>query len=262
MIYDIFIPSYKRSKILQSHTLDLLHRYNIPKNYISIFVETSEMKDDYIKILGTDYHIVVSDTKGIMWKRNFMEMYAKQKSLILKRNLNVVYIDDDIKGILDYDKQLDDIDLLIKLGFRECIERKLYIWGVSLFTNPFFLQKKISTTNKYICAGLFGMVYTGNKKPILVTVGHGEDYERSMKTFLRDGGVIRFNWIALQTKNFNKSGGIIESLGSEEARKKESEINMKQLANQYKGMCKLVYKKHIGYYDLRLNSFFSLPKME
>lgn len=256
--YLIFIPTYKRPHLIKSLTLKLLEEYNIPKNIITLFIEDENMKDEYFLSLGNDYNYVVTNTKGIMEKRNFMEYYAYDLLIQVQEPINILYIDDDIKKILDYDSKLNNLQLIINLGFRECIEKNLNIWGVSLCTNPFFLQKKITYTNKYICAGFFGYRYTLDKLPLLVDVGHGEDFQRSMEAFLRDGGLIRFNWIALETKNYNKVGGICESLGSLEKRKKEAEENLKYLCNRYGSMCRLIYKKKTGY-DLRLNNFFTAP---
>ena len=42
MTYIICIPSYKRSSILQNKTLSLLHKLNIPREIINIFVVEEE----------------------------------------------------------------------------------------------------------------------------------------------------------------------------------------------------------------------------
>ena len=70
-----------------------------------------------------------------------------------------------------------------------------------------------------------------------------------MEHFLRDGGVVRFNKIAVKTKYFEQEGGICGSLGGLENRKKTMEINSKYLVERFPGMCRLHEKKY-GY-DIR-----------
>jgi hypothetical protein len=254
-IYDIFIPSYDRPQTIKNTTLKLLTKHKIPNNIITIFVETESMKKEYNKILNNDYHIIVTNTKGIGEKRNFLELYGFQKSQCLGTNLQVLNIDDDIKEVIDYDKPADNLDIIIQIGFSFCRNGGYNLWGVSPFHNKFFLQKKITNTNKYIAGAFFGMIFDITKEMVFVDIDHGEDLQRSMECYLRDGGVVRLNEIALITDYFPNSG-ITAYCGGKEKRKIQMETNCKYLAQRYGDMCRLVENK--WGFTVRLNSFFSL----
>ena len=249
----IYIPSYDRIDTLMNTTLKLLNRHNIDKCMITVFVETEEMKKEYNEKLNYQYHIIVTGTKGIMEKRNFLEIYSYEMSKNLNQTINVLYIDDDIEDIYDYDQPTTNLKSIIDIGFRECRNSEHLFWGVSSFHNPFFLSKKITHTNKYVCGAFFGQVINPGKECILVDVDHGEDLQRSMEAFLRDGGIVRLNWVALKTEYFPDSG-ITKYCGGKEARKKEMEINCKYLADRYGDMCRLFENK--WGYTIRLNSHY------
>lgn len=254
-MYDIFIPSYDRIETLKNTTLKLLTKHNIPKNIITIFVETEFMKEEYNKVLNDDYHIIITNTKGIMEKRNFLELYGYEKALKLNTPLQVLHIDDDIQEIMDYDKIAENLNNIINIGFSECRRNGYNFFGISPFSNSFFLQKKITYTNKYIAGGFYGEIFDLKNEMIMVDVNHGEDLQRSMEAFLRDGGVVRLNEIAPITKYFPNSG-ITAFCGGKEKRKIEMKKNCLYLAARYGDMCKLVKNK--WGFNLRLNSFFSI----
>jgi hypothetical protein len=54
MDYIIAIPSYKRYKELNTKTLKLLKRYNIPSKKIYIFVADDNEKSEYEKYISPD----------------------------------------------------------------------------------------------------------------------------------------------------------------------------------------------------------------
>lgn len=253
MNYFVFIPSYDRLETLKNTTLALLNKHNIPNNIITVFVESEEMKAEYEKELNKDIILVVTNTKGIMEKRNYLEYYGYELHRQLKKPINILHIDDDIESIIDYDKPIENLDFTVKLGFAESIRTKFHFWGVSPFHNKFFLQKKITHSNKYIAGAFYGEVIDGTKEPVIVDIDHGEDLQRSMEAFLRDGGVVRLNDIALKTAYFPNSG-ITKYCGGVEKRKEEMIKNCLYLANRYGDMCR--YKVNKWGATVRLNSFF------
>ena len=97
MKYQIAIPSYNRATILKKKTLPLLKRFNINNSDIYIFVETEEMKKEYQASGITTYRYVVTNTKGICEKRNFLETYYREQVGID----GYISIDDDIQDIFE-----------------------------------------------------------------------------------------------------------------------------------------------------------------
>lgn len=110
-------------------------------------------------------------------------------------------------------------DFIIR-GFTECDERGMRLFGIHPVDNPFFLTpehmpgderglrktKNISTDLRYIEGGACGAINC--KEAELRTVHDKEDYERSIKYYILDGGVIRFNDVCAYTKCYREPGGL------------------------------------------------------
>tara|TARA_A100001391_G_scaffold57632_2_gene35326 strand:+ start:1294 stop:2097 length:804 start_codon:yes stop_codon:yes gene_type:complete len=260
----ICCPSYKRPKIFKEKTLAFLISHKVfDWATLDVILETKEMVEEYKEVLRFMYllpkiNFIVSNTKGICEKRNFVRSYYRDNT-----NLNaIVCIDDDIDNLYLLDKSLKSLHELIVEGHLLCEKHNLNLWGVSPFHNPFFMKNspRVSTNLKYICGAFFGLLINRDKYLIHSDVDHGEDFQFSMEHFLRDGGVLRLNHIAIKTKYFEEKGGICESLGGLDNRKKQMKENCEYLCDRYGSMCRL-HIKNYGY-DIRLNSRFnqkSLP---
>ena len=254
MNYKICIPSFNRPEIIKTKTLKLLDNYNIPFNIIDIFIENQEQYDLYYENLKNDekYHdlnLIITDTKGIKEKRNFIRNYYYYED----HNF-ICCIDDDIDEIcVKVDdkkiKPVDDLDKLIIDNFLYTKKLNLNCWGVSAYHNPFFLKNNVSTNLKYICGAFFGFVVDKKKEVLQTKFNRYEDFEFSILHFLRDGGVVRFNNICIITKYFG-DGGINQSYNGLENRKKDMEIAGNKFIELYPQYSRLIKKKY-GY-DIRL----------
>ena len=147
------------------------------------------------------------------------------------------------------------MDYFIKHAFHECVKHKSYIWGVYAVFNPFFRKgrKEMTTDLNYIVGAFYGIINRPNVKAIQLTItkenGQKEDVERTLKYFLHDGIVLRFNKIGFITKYYGKEGG----LGRFEERIKPMMEASKLLKKQYgdygdikvrgNGMAEFVLKK-------------------
>ena len=257
MLFHICIPSYNRPKIINQKSLAFLKKMGIDQKMVEVIVETNEMKADYLNI-NPNLNIIVSNTNGIKEKRNFVRDYYRNQTNIT----NLLCLDDDLDDIMDFDKSIEPerfIDV-VNQGFQLCEEKKLNVWGVSPFHNTFFLKKNVSTTLKYICGAFFGLLIDRDKPMLQTTFDHYEDFCFTAQHFLRDGGVLRFNDIALKTKYFNPNGGITGWYGGKEARAEAQETDANRFVELYPGMAKIIKKKYGA--DLRLNFRFKCPVIE
>tara|TARA_R110002012_G_scaffold153361_1_gene313403 strand:+ start:241 stop:1014 length:774 start_codon:yes stop_codon:yes gene_type:complete len=250
--YIIAIPTYNRPNIIIKKTLKLLKEYDIPNDKIIIFVKDQEQMNLYKDII-LNYNLVLTGASGIMETRNTIQAFFYYETSYT----NVVYIDDDISGLYNMDKKLDNLDSFITKAFIDTKELGYNLWGVSALHNPFYMSEKTTTNAKYICGAFFGEIFDRDKYPIFADVGHFEDHQKSMDHFIRDGGVVKFNWIGIDTKYFGV-GGINDSLGGLENRKIDMYNNGLWLEEKYPGLCKQTEKK--WGYDLRINYRFKLNK--
>jgi len=228
----VAIPSYDRPKELNKKTLSMLKDNNISKNIITIFVANSEQKKIYEEEIGTDYKIVVG-VKGISNIRNFMTKYYPSGKKIL-------YIDDDINRIVQGQSDgmklttVTNLKTLAQKGFKLCKENGFQLFGLHPSNNARSLKSSNSITKKlnYIPGGLYGVI---NDKSLLSTINYAEDFEKSIKYYIKYGGVIRFNnysaYTTLYTPGGNQSTG--RTVSTEDSDKKALARKYPQYAETY-----------------------------
>ena len=252
MSYIICIPSYKRANFCNEKTLATLHKHKIPSKKIYVYVANKEDYDIYKNTLNPElYNKLVIGKKGLVPQRQFiMEQWSE--------NQKIVFLDDDVESVdisLSPRFKKHNLDYFIKEAFNECEKNHSYIWGVYPVFNPFFRKPKveISTELKYIVGAFYGIINRPNLNTIKLKItkenGQKEDVERSIKYFIEDGIVIRFNKIGFTTKYYGKEGG----LGRFEERIKPMKEACKKLENKYpeygttkvrgNGMSEFVLKK-------------------
>lgn len=250
--YVICIPSYKRSTMCNDKTLSTLKEHKIHPNHIYVYVANKDEYDTYKDALNPSlYNKLVIGKKGLVPQRQFiMEQWPTNK--------HIVFLDDDVESI---DLSLSDkfkhhnLDYFIKHAFDSCVENGAYIWGVYAVFNPFFrkARKEWTTELNYIVGAFYGIINRPHLKTIQLTItkenGQKEDVERTIKYFIEDGIVLRFNKIGFTTKYYGKEGG----LGKFEERIKPMKDACKALEHKYgdyghtkvrgNGMSEFVLKK-------------------
>lgn len=250
--YVICIPSYKRAKVCNDKTLTTLHKHKIDPKNIFVYVANKEEYDLYKETINSElYNKLIIGKKGLVPQRQFiMEQWPQGK--------HIVFFDDDIQSIdlsLSPRFKGHNLDYFLKDAFAETEKNNAYIWGVYAVFNPFFRKTKseMSTDLKYIVGAFYGIINRPNLKDIQLTItkenGQKEDVERTLKYFINDGIVIRFNKIGFTTKYYGKEGG----LGRFEDRIKPMKEACKKLEEKYSeyghtkvrgnGMSEFVLKK-------------------
>lgn len=209
--YIICIPSYKRAEVCKDKTLSTLQKNNINPKKIYVYVANKEDYDLYKEILDDKtYNKLIIGKKGLVPQRQFiMEQWPQNK--------NIVFFDDDVQSIdlsLSPRFRGHNLDYFIREAFDECRKNESFIWGVYAVFNPFFRKTKseMSTDLKYIVGAFYGIINRPHLKSIQLTItkenGQKEDVERTLKYFINDGIVIRFNKIGFTTKYYGKEGGL------------------------------------------------------
>ena len=208
MSYVVCIPSYKRAQICNEKTLTMLKKHNIPKSLIHVYVANQEEYDEYKKTLDASlYNRLIIGKKGIVPQRKFIsDSFPKGKC--------IVSFDDDVKSVDLKMSGYKTLDGFFKDAFSECKKQKAFVWGVYPVYNPFFRkgQQKISTCLNYIVAAFYGYVNRPGFKAIETNLtkenGQKEDVEMSIRYFINDGIVLRFNKVGFETKYYGSSGGL------------------------------------------------------
>jgi len=208
MSYVICIPSYKRPQTCNDKTLAMLKKNGIEKSKIFIYVANKEEYDEYGKVLDkTLYHKIVIGVKGIIQQRKFISHQWPEGK-------NIVSFDDDIKSVDLKMSKYKTLDAFIKDAFAECRKQKAFIWGVYPVYNPFFRkgQKDMTTCLNFIVGAFHGYINRPHLKAIELSTSvkthQKDDVEATLRYFIHDGIVLRFNKVGFETKYYGSSGGL------------------------------------------------------
>lgn len=208
MNYVIAIPSFRRSKILNTKTLTTLYREGIDKEHIFIFVEESEISDYQTALNENYYNKIVTGGKGLIKQHEAIEAFFPEGT-------HIVRIDDDIDKINMTLSCFNGIKLhdFLQLAFHLCIENNAFLWGLYPVNNPFFIIDKpeVNFNLSYICGNFFGFIKRNNEQLKLITTvktnANKEDVERTLRYWKCDGIIVRFDRIITQTKYYGTDGG-------------------------------------------------------
>ena len=258
--YVVAIPSYKRPETLKNKSMNVLKEYNIDPKRIYIFVSDEEQKGIYEEsIPRNDYHKIVVGKPGIKNIRNFMPNYFPQGQ-------HIFYMDDDIYRVYDTINTANDnsnkkankhvrlksLKDLIKRGFSMSEKTGMKNWGVYPVDNPYFMKARTSDMRDYVGTGLCYIIgfMTGcinDRESEVRTIDDKEDYERSIKYYLKDKGLIRFNNVTCYTKCYKEPGGM-----QVERTKQRIHDSAVYLTKQYPELCTLNTGKKSGFTEIRM----------
>jgi hypothetical protein len=247
--YVVAIPSYNRVQKLAEKTLATLKRGGVPRSCIHVFVANEAEHKAYAEGLPKDlYGKIVVGVKGITPQRRFIVKYFKEGT-------NVVSMDDDVEEVMKLSRdgnsikpfQTGHLDKFYKEAFQVCRNKGLFIWGVYPVKNPFFMKQETTFDLKFILGTTYGFIVR-HDADLVPTVAEKEDYENSIRYYLKDGGVVRFNNVCLKTV-FHSPGGLGLIENRFEVNKKAAET----LQSRYPDLVKIRHREN-GMTEIRLHA--------
>lgn len=237
------IPSYQRPTILKDKTLMFLDKQGIPKESIYIIVRTDDKYyTDYYNLLETGINLVPTSVKGIGKTHNFITSFFNEDELICE-------LDDDLELVINKDRvEVDDFLQILMDMKTKMIEKEINYAGFYQCTNPKFMSgNKEYTTDLRYMLGLMRLRFI--KKDIIILTDFAEDFEHCLRYFVRDGKILKNNWIAGKTKNY-AIGGCNGAGRDFETERIDKEI----LFNEFPNLCR-IFKRKNGRWDLRLKEY-------
>jgi hypothetical protein len=211
--YKIVIPSYRRAKVLEDRTLQVLRNHNIPKEKIFIFVGNKDEEKRYKETLSPYYNRIVVGEVGMKEIRNFITNYFDDGEYLM-------CFDDDLKNFEElliekekdkpfsrstHSRKLKDLDKFITDGFNELERTGFQMFGVYPASNPFFMKKTITHRLEFCVGSCWGKI---NDKSLTLSIDNKEDFERTLLSYKKYGGVVRFNYISPITNYYTLAGGM------------------------------------------------------
>ena len=108
------------------------------------------------------------------------------------------------------------------------------------------MKRKIYTKLCYIPGGVFGIKVKHD--PFLERVtNHGEDYEYSIRQYIKNKALIRFDYLTIKSKFFKEEGGL-QTIRT----KKYIYDSIYQIQSMFPEYCKMYIRKSTGNAELRL----------
>ena len=233
--YVIAIPTYDRVDILLQDTLPMLLRQGVPPKNIDIFVANKEQEELYKSAVPqNNYNKLVVGVKGLGKQLQFIKDYYPQGKHIIR-------MDDDISSVFkkkgDNDTMEFNLNKFIVSSFKKLKELGLTLWSVNKVANPFFMTDGYSTDLRLISGNIQGYINSNNPSYDFKIKNNytAEDIERTLRHYITDGGVLRFNDYGFKTKPMNV-GGIQSDLGSNKQRiieVRKATTELKKLYSNY-----------------------------
>jgi hypothetical protein len=193
---EIAIPSYGRHITLPVKTLSALWANGFKKDNVTIFVVAEE--EELYKATCHGWKVVVG-VKGLPQQREFITRYYPQGTPI-------VFLDDDIESFFFLQTHKESVADVFNKGFELCLENGCRLWGIYPVPNQYFMGENYTTALKYIVGACYGLI-NYDAEPEFER-GDKEDVYRSLAYYLKDGAVIRMNWLSVKTKYYTEPGGL------------------------------------------------------
>ena len=207
MEYQIAIPSYARAELLKTQTLAFLERHNVNPDKVTIFVASEDEHQRYTNVLGNKWRIITACIGKVNAQRFYHSYYPAGTPLL--------NLDDDTSMLKQrtVDGKLEEftgsIDALVERGFDICKQEGAKMWGINPVENGFFMSDVITVGLRYICGNFYGN-YAGDKAIVgsdrKYAESSGDDFETSLRSFIQNGSVVRFEYLCPKTKYFAQGG--------------------------------------------------------
>lgn len=285
--YNIAIPTYNRPDTLLKSTLPLLQKHNIPKHIIHIFVHNQQQYELYNDTNKLGYNVINTNTPlGKRFQLEFISNYFPENSKVVNFDDDVYelyecYLDNNkltnklIEKNIEINptnlhkhrkvgqllKPLENLLELIHYGFNLINLHNYKLFGIYPVDNPFFMKYTTDNhtefTNQkltYIVGCFYG--YYNDREANILHVENKEDYERSIRYYIKYGGNIRFDNITLKTNYYQGHGGL-----NNPQRWYDADICAKKLVQLYPQHCQLDYSSkridkytHKPYTEIKLKT--------
>lgn len=246
MKYKIAIPSYHRSDIIQEKSLKYLNECKIPPENIDIFVANKEEYETYKKSIPKKlYGDLILGVEGLFNQRNFITEYYPQNQPLICMDDDIIELKQLKKGKLE--KIGKDLDKIIKYGFYLMKKYDTTLCGIYAVDNSFFMGNTLSV-GLYFCVGLFHWRFNDKSIDQKLTITNKDDYERTIKTYIKKGKVIRFDNITATTNYYTEKGGLQDS---DERSAEMIEKSGKYLIKKYPDFCEENNGRKNEYFEIK-----------
>lgn len=206
MDWTVGIPSYRRSDVVSVKTLRVLAEGGVPRERVFLAVTNDEIADYRRRVDPGLYASLISDVvPGSVASAHNRIVEALGPG-------DVVQMDDDIRALKQQTTPtthatIADVGAVFDLGFTAARSHGATLWGVYPVCNAFYMRRRLSTGLSFCIGHCFGQILSGRGCE-RTTLDVKNDYERTLRHFMADGGVVRLDWIAAESVVYTGRGGM------------------------------------------------------
>ena len=206
----IIIPTYQRSNIILSKTLNFLERIQYPQNNIFVVVgcnEENEFWDYYnsINCLYPSVNILVGDNSNYKASQiNFIRnelLEPNQLSMILDDDIDDIMVREEKKPLRSITK--DEFEKFLCIVPNLMREYKIGLSGINNSGNAFYMNETVRLCKSCICGG-FQIFF--NQKDLNLTINQGTDAFESCYYLDKYDYNLKIDFMTIKTKLFSVGG--------------------------------------------------------
>ena len=236
------VPSFQRPVIFKEQTYSFLKKHKVDDKDIYLILRNDDpYLNDYMD-RASNINIIITDVKGVGRTHNYITEMFEEGQFIIE-------IDDDLIDLFDHErKPIKEFLHIVDEMKTKMKNENISYGGTYQVVNPKFMSgnPQYTTDLRYMLGCLR---FRFNRKDIVLETNYSEDFENCVLHFLRDGKILKNNWIAPKTKNY-QSGGCKNDGRDNETEKSDKVF----LSSKYPQYCRLFQRKS-GIWDLRLREY-------
>lgn len=203
--YKAQIPSELYGELIIGE-IGLKNQRNFISDYYPEGTNIVQMDDDVEKIVELHQRVNISSkTKHSKSKVNISTKSKGEGNGKGKTQKLLAFA--AFKKANNYTKPIKDLDGFIKSAFALCKEKQAYLWGVYPIANAYFMTDTVTTDLRFIVGPMWGMI-NRHLDELKLTLDEKENTQRTLQYFTKDGVVIRFNNIGIETNYYANKGGM------------------------------------------------------
>jgi len=203
------IPSLSRFNTINGHTIDFLVRNGVKYTDIYVFVIESEY-EEYKVILNQSVNVVLT-TRGI---RNARASISNH----FGADAEIITLDDDIRDVKTLEtvnklKPIENFLSVCESTFDIMKSKNISMCGFYPIDNAFFMKSRISYGLKFCVGALRLFINTSEARQIENSRSYKllEDYETTVKYYIEDGAVMRYENVCVIHNFGTQQGGLNET---------------------------------------------------
>ena len=236
------VPSFQRPEIFKEQTLAFLKKHNVDEKDIYLILRNDDPYVNEYMDRASNINVILTDVKGIGRTHNYITDMFEEGDFLIE-------IDDDLIDLFDNErKPIKEFLPIVEEMKTKMKEESISYGGTYQVVNPKFMSGNphYTTDLRYMLGCLR---FRFNRKDIRLETNYSEDFENCLLHFLRDGKILKNNYIAPKTKNY-QSGGCKNDGRDNETEKSDKVF----LSTKYPQYCRLFQRKS-GVWDLRLREY-------